>query len=128
MNVFHPFSICYNLCSNHFTIYGFSCVIVVLVWDYVLALLCSLQFFFSIVGYCSFIDAEHALDPALARAIGVDTEKLLLSLPDSGEQALRLVDTLIRSGSVDVVIVDSVCYIFLCGLNFFGILTKDIYI
>ncbi|CAI9100606.1 OLC1v1037735C1 [Oldenlandia corymbosa var. corymbosa] len=59
-------------------------------------------------GYCVFVDAEHALDPALARTIGVNTDKLLLSQPDCGEQALSLVDTLIRSGSVDVVVVDSV--------------------
>ncbi|KAG6411254.1 hypothetical protein SASPL_129332 [Salvia splendens] len=59
-------------------------------------------------GYCVFVDAEHALDPTLAEAIGVDTKNLLLSQPDSGEQALSLVDTLIRSGSVDVVVVDSV--------------------
>lgn len=59
-------------------------------------------------GYCAFIDAEHALDPALAEAIGVNTQNLLLSQPDCGEQALGLVDTLIRSGSVDVVVVDSV--------------------
>lgn len=59
-------------------------------------------------GYCAFVDAEHALDPALAEIIGVKTEKLLLSQPDCGEHALGLVDTLIRSGSVDVVVVDSV--------------------
>ncbi|KAF3329432.1 DNA repair protein recA 3 [Carex littledalei] len=59
-------------------------------------------------GYCAFIDAEHALDPSLAEIIGVKTENLLLSQPDTGEQALSLVDTLIRSGSVDVVVVDSV--------------------
>lgn len=59
-------------------------------------------------GYCVFVDAEHALDPSLARAIGVNTQDLLLSQPDCGEQALSLVDTLIRSGSVDVVVVDSV--------------------
>ncbi|KAH6829306.1 recA DNA recombination family protein [Perilla frutescens var. hirtella] len=59
-------------------------------------------------GYCVFVDAEHALDPTLAEAIGVNTQNLLLSQPDSGEQALSLVDTLIRSGSVDVVVVDSV--------------------
>ncbi|XP_024017178.1 DNA repair protein recA homolog 3, mitochondrial isoform X2 [Morus notabilis] len=59
-------------------------------------------------GTCVFVDAEHALDPALARAIGVNTHNLLLSQPDCGEQALSLVDTLIRSGSVDVVVVDSV--------------------
>uniref|UniRef100_A0A2P2JTF8 DNA repair protein reca n=1 Tax=Rhizophora mucronata TaxID=61149 RepID=A0A2P2JTF8_RHIMU len=59
-------------------------------------------------GYCVFVDAEHALDSSLAQAIGVNTENLLLSQPDCGEQALSLVDTLIRSGSVDVVVVDSV--------------------
>ncbi|XP_062010695.1 DNA repair protein recA homolog 3, mitochondrial isoform X1 [Rosa rugosa] len=59
-------------------------------------------------GYCVFVDAEHALDPTMAQAIGVKTENLLLSQPDCGEQALSLVDTLIRSGSVDVVVVDSV--------------------
>ncbi|KAL5219863.1 hypothetical protein ABZP36_024576 [Zizania latifolia] len=59
-------------------------------------------------GYCAFIDAEHALDPALAESIGVNTNNLLLSQPDCAEQALSLVDTLIRSGSVDVVVVDSV--------------------
>ncbi|PIM99364.1 DNA repair protein RAD51/RHP55 [Handroanthus impetiginosus] len=59
-------------------------------------------------GYCVFVDAEHSLDPAFAEAIGVDTGNLLLSQPDCGEQALSLVDTLIRSGSVDVVVVDSV--------------------
>jgi hypothetical protein len=59
-------------------------------------------------GYCVFVDAEHALDPALAQTIGVKTDKLLLSQPDCGEQALSLVDTLIRSGSVDVVVIDSV--------------------
>nr|XP_043621447.1 DNA repair protein recA homolog 3, mitochondrial isoform X2 [Erigeron canadensis] len=59
-------------------------------------------------GYCVFVDAEHALDPSLAEAIGVNTRDLLLSQPDCGEQALSLVDTIIRSGSVDVVVVDSV--------------------
>ncbi|XP_059634820.1 DNA repair protein recA homolog 3, mitochondrial-like [Cornus florida] len=59
-------------------------------------------------GYCVFVDAEHALDPTLAESIGVNTKNLLLSQPDCGEQALSLVDTLIRSGSVDVVVVDSV--------------------
>lgn len=59
-------------------------------------------------GYCAFIDAEHALDPALAESIGVKAEHLLLSQPDCGEQALGLADILIRSGSIDVVVVDSV--------------------
>ncbi|KAK8509086.1 hypothetical protein V6N13_062138 [Hibiscus sabdariffa] len=59
-------------------------------------------------GYCAFVDAEHALDRSLVETIGVNTENLLLSQPDCGEQALSLVDTLIRSGSVDVVVVDSV--------------------
>ncbi|XP_047943607.1 DNA repair protein recA homolog 3, mitochondrial-like [Salvia hispanica] len=59
-------------------------------------------------GYCAFVDAEHALNPSLAEAIGVNTRNLLISQPDCGEQALSLVDTLIRSGSIDVVVVDSV--------------------
>lgn len=57
------------------------------------------------------MDAEHALDPALAKVIGVKTDNLLLSQPDCGEQALSLVDTLIRSGSIDVVVVDSVSHV-----------------
>lgn len=61
-----------------------------------------------LAGYCVFVDAEHALDQSLAESIGVDTKNLLLSQPDCGEQALSLVDTLIRSGSVDVIVVDSV--------------------
>jgi recombination protein RecA len=59
-------------------------------------------------GTCAFIDAEHALDPAYARKIGVDIENLVISQPDSGEQALEITDTLVRSGAVDVVVVDSV--------------------
>ncbi|XP_027338700.1 DNA repair protein recA homolog 3, mitochondrial-like [Abrus precatorius] len=59
-------------------------------------------------GYCAFVDAEHALDKTLAESIGVNTQNLLLSQPDCGEQALSLVDTLIRSGSVDIIVVDSV--------------------
>lgn len=59
-------------------------------------------------GYCCFVDAEHALDPALATRIGVKIEDLLISQPDCGEQALSLVDTLVRSGSIDVIVVDSV--------------------
>ncbi len=59
-------------------------------------------------GTCAFIDAEHALDPAYAKRLGVDTEKLLISQPDSGEQALEITDTLVRSGGVDVIVVDSV--------------------
>lgn len=59
-------------------------------------------------GVAAFIDAEHALDPAYAKRIGVDTEKLLVSQPDSGEQALEIVETLVRSNAVDIVIIDSV--------------------
>jgi recombination protein RecA len=59
-------------------------------------------------GVAAFIDAEHALDPAYARAVGVDVDSLLLSQPDSGEQALEIAETLVRSGAVDVVVVDSV--------------------
>src|SRR2546426_3914636 len=59
-------------------------------------------------GVCAFIDAEHAIDPIYARRIGVDTDELLVSQPDYGEQALEIADVLIRSGAVDVVAVDSV--------------------
>jgi recombination protein RecA len=59
-------------------------------------------------GLVAFIDAEHALDPAYAKALGVDTEALLVSQPDTGEQALEIADTLVRSGSMDVIVIDSV--------------------
>jgi recombination protein RecA len=59
-------------------------------------------------GVCAFIDAEHALDPLYAKNIGVKTDNLLLSQPDNGEQALEIVDSLVRSGNVDLIIVDSV--------------------
>jgi recombination protein RecA len=59
-------------------------------------------------GTCAFIDAEHALDPAYARKLGVDLDELLISQPDAGEQALEIADTLVRSGAVDVLVVDSV--------------------
>ena len=59
-------------------------------------------------GQAAFIDAEHALDPAYARKIGVDTANLLISQPDNGEQALEICETLVRSGAVDLIVVDSV--------------------
>ena len=59
-------------------------------------------------GICAFIDAEHALDPVYARKLGVNLDELLISQPDAGEQALEICDTLVRSGAVDVVVVDSV--------------------
>lgn len=59
-------------------------------------------------GVAAFVDAEHALDPAYAKRLGVDVEKLLVSQPDSGEQSLEIVETLVRSNAVDVVVVDSV--------------------
>lgn len=59
-------------------------------------------------GTAAFIDAEHALDPAYAKRLGVDIEKLLVSQPDSGEQALEIVETLVRSNAVDIVVIDSV--------------------
>ena len=59
-------------------------------------------------GTAAFIDAEHALDPAYAKRIGVDVENLLLSQPDNGEQALEIVETLVRSNAVDLIVVDSV--------------------
>jgi recombination protein RecA len=59
-------------------------------------------------GICAFVDAEHALDPVYARKLGVKVEDLLISQPDSGEQALEIADTLVRSGAIDVLVVDSV--------------------
>src|SRR5688572_8851013 len=59
-------------------------------------------------GICAFVDAEHALDPVYARKLGVNIDELLISQPDTGEQALEICDTLVRSGAVDIVIVDSV--------------------
>jgi recombination protein RecA len=59
-------------------------------------------------GTCAFIDAEHALDPVYARKLGVDVDNLLISQPDAGEQALEIADTLVRSGAIDVLVVDSV--------------------
>src|SRR5215210_1218056 len=59
-------------------------------------------------GIAAFVDAEHALDPEYARAIGVDTDALLVSQPDTGEQALEIADMLIRSGALDVIVIDSV--------------------
>ena len=59
-------------------------------------------------GTCAFVDAEHALDPSYARKLGVNIDDLLISQPDAGEQALEITDTLVRSGAVDVLVVDSV--------------------
>ncbi|RAU23869.1 recombinase RecA [Paramagnetospirillum kuznetsovii] len=59
-------------------------------------------------GTCAFVDAEHALDPSYARKLGVNLDELLISQPDAGEQALEIVDTLVRSGAIDVLVVDSV--------------------
>jgi len=59
-------------------------------------------------GNCAFIDAEHALDPVYARKLGVNTDELLISQPDAGEQALEIAETLVRSGAIDVLVVDSV--------------------
>ena len=59
-------------------------------------------------GICAFIDAEHALDPSYARKLGVNIDELLISQPDAGEQALEIADTLVRSGAIDVLVVDSV--------------------
>ena len=59
-------------------------------------------------GTCAFIDAEHALDPVYARKLDVDVEELLISQPDAGEQALEIADTLVRSGAIDVIVIDSV--------------------
>ena len=59
-------------------------------------------------GVCAYIDAEHAMDPTYARAIGVDVDELLISQPDTGEQALEIADMLVRSGALDVIVIDSV--------------------
>ena len=59
-------------------------------------------------GACAFVDAEHALDPVYARKLGADVDELLISQPDTGEQALEIADTLVRSGAIDVLVVDSV--------------------
>ena len=59
-------------------------------------------------GTCAFIDAEHALDPVYANKLNVDVEELLISQPDAGEQALEIADTLVRSGAIDVIVIDSV--------------------
>ncbi len=59
-------------------------------------------------GTCAFVDAEHALDPSYAKKLGVNIDELLISQPDTGEQALEIVDTLVRSGAIDVLVVDSV--------------------
>src|SRR5258707_121042 len=59
-------------------------------------------------GTCAFIDAEHALDPAYARKLGVDVDNLLISQPDAAQQALEIADTLVRSGAIDALVVDSV--------------------
>ncbi len=59
-------------------------------------------------GICAFVDAEHALDPVYARKLGVDLNELLISQPDAGEQALEIADTLVRSGAIDVLVIDSV--------------------
>jgi recombination protein RecA len=59
-------------------------------------------------GICAFIDAEHALDPIYARKLGVNVDELLISQPDTGEQALEIADTLVRSGAIDVLVIDSV--------------------
>src|SRR5918992_1643892 len=59
-------------------------------------------------GICAFVDTEHAIDPIYAKRIGVDVDELLVSQPDYGEQALEIVDVLIRSGAIDIVAIDSV--------------------
>lgn len=64
-------------------------------------------------GIAGFIDAEHALDPVYAKNIGVDIDNLYISQPDSGEQALEITETMVRSGAVDIVIVDSVVALYL---------------
>ena len=67
-------------------------------------------------GYAAFIDAEHALDPKYAKALGVDIENLVLSQPDSGEQALEIAEALIKSGAIDIIVIDSVAVAALVGI------------
>lgn len=64
-------------------------------------------------GYCAYLDVENAMDPALAESIGVNTEELLISRPDSAENMLSIVDVLTKCGSVDVIVVDSVSFFLL---------------
>ncbi len=59
-------------------------------------------------GIAAFIDAEHALDPVYAKALGVDVDNLIISQPDTGEQALEIAEALIRSGAIDIIVIDSV--------------------
>ena len=59
-------------------------------------------------GYCAYLDVENALDPSLAEAMGIDAENLLIAQPDSAENLLSVVDTLTKSGSIDVIVFDSV--------------------
>ncbi|KKS47276.1 MAG: Protein RecA, partial [Candidatus Nomurabacteria bacterium GW2011_GWC2_42_20] len=59
-------------------------------------------------GICAFVDAEHAMDPEYAKKLGVNIDELLISQPDTGEQALEIVESLVRSGKIDVIVVDSV--------------------
>ena len=66
-------------------------------------------------GVCAFVDAEHALDPIYARKLGVNLDDLLISQPDTGEQALEIADTLVRSGAVDVIVIDSVAALVAAG-------------
>lgn len=63
---------------------------------------------FVLIGYCAYLDVENGMNPSLAEAIGVNVENLLISQPDSAENLLSIVDTLTKSGSVDVIVVDSV--------------------
>ena len=65
-------------------------------------------------GTAAFIDAEHALDPAYAKKLGVDIDNLIVSQPDTGEQALEIADTLVRSNAVDILVIDSVAALVVC--------------
>lgn len=70
-----------------------------------------------LLGYCAYLDVENALDPLLLEMVGVDTKSLLISQPNSAENVLSIVDTLTKSGAVDVIVVDSVSDSFLCGIS-----------
>lgn len=91
----------------------YFCLIIISIWYYV-CVLHEVWLFISflnciiLAGYCAYLDVENALDPSLAEAMGIDAENLLIAQPDSAENLLSVVDTLTKSGSIDVIVVDSV--------------------
>lgn len=84
------------------------------VWFSILHLHHLMNLFILLAGYCAFLDVENALDLSLAESIGVNTERLLISHPDCAENLLSMVNTLAKSGAVDVIVIDSVSDCFQC--------------